>query len=474
MQLNFETYSQYTHRVVSKPVDYDSSGVSYQTNDSAPSISQIPIRERPNKSSDVVAIAESNTVLFMQREWATGNNKWAFVRQKNGQEGYVMTKYVVPIPAYKDKIQPKSNVSLKPMTQMAKVLFEAVPWMENEFPVLHTENGEWWVTVTLPYTCLAEGTLPEKEQEAKKAAAAKMFQYLGVSAGVDAQNSFVSNILTTYVKDYYLSSRPGSNLMMLVVIPDVYVEYIKKQVTPQAPEESAEEFCVSLEANSLDDLNDLKSEIKKCLTNIYQKYLNSNLSVGGFNFENEIFKQLDAIEKIKFLLKENDINLESISNKTSGEDSCEETEKNRTIKVCFNSEYKLNAVYYYNNSGKKFLLSSGLSVVKNSYPFNEPRFGLMFLKHKEICSMAPTLKTFFKDYVTDPQPEVTTVTWAEKSQHPLSSLASAELQVFIDTALFLTGLAKEFGNLYDLKSAEGILSCYGDPSQSRKRCIDEK
>jgi hypothetical protein len=471
MEFNFEENTSPTHNFVLKPVVYDSEGINVLKNANAPEASEIPIRDKPNSQADIIVTEQGGSAFTMQREWATGNNKWAFVRTEGGAQGFVMTKYTVAQASTESKTLPKADIKIKPMTQMAKILFEATPWMENEFPKYHPENGEWWTTVTLPYTCLEEGTLLEKQQEAKAQAVQKIYEYFNVQQqkqNVPDVEKFTNGFLSGYVKDYYLGSRPGSNLMMLVVIPATYVEYLKKNsISNTVSETIQQQYSISLPANSLDDLNNLQAEIKSCLAGIYQKYLNSTVKASNFNFENEIFKQIQGIERIKFLLKENNINLESKSNKTSSEDSCEETATNRTIKVCFNSNYELIAVYYYNNSGKETLLSNGLTSVKKSTPFNDPRFGLMFLKHREICSSAPSLKTFFTDYVTDPQPEVTTVTWSEKSQLPLSNLASAELQVYINSALFLTGLAQEFGNLFDLRSLEGTLSCYGDPSQSK-------
>ena len=470
MEFNFEQSSELTHGLVVKPVSYDSEGINAGVLANPPIAPNITIRDKPSTKGNVIATVQAGTYVIMQREWAAGNNEWAFIKTENGNEGFVMTKYTVPITTTTPITLPKANISLKPMTQMAKVLFDARPWMENEFPINHPENGEWWITVTLPYTCIAEGTLEEKKNEAKLMAVEEIYEYFGVVDGdpaVPSIEEFNNGLLSGYVKDYYLGSRPGSNLMMLVVIPAVYVEYLKNKSTQPTIPNIEEEFCVSLKADSIDDLNDLKEEIKACMSKMYQKYVNSLIRASEFSFEDEIYKQLAGIDRIKLLLNENDINLQSKSNQLSPEDSSCDISISKTIKVCFNSSYELIAVYYYNNSGEEILLSNGLSVVKRSEPFNDPRFGLMFLKHKEICSLAPSLKLFFKDYVTGPQPEVTTVTWGEKSALPLSSLASSDLQVYIDTALFLTSLAKEFGNVFDLRSAEETLACYGDPSQSK-------
>ena len=410
MQLNYEKITTPTHKVVSNPVKYNDQGTNYESIPNTISSELISVREKPSNSngSKIVASLPANSQIVTRREWADGEGNWSFIQTKGGggeegTKGYILTKYLVPIPDYTNNILPKENIAITPMTPIAKLLFEATPWMENDFPKLHPENGEWWVTVTLPYTCLEEGSLAERQDEAKTNAIQQVYDYFGIQTNnpsIPSISDFKKGFLSSYVKDYYLGSRPGSNLMMLVVIPAIYVEYVKQNsISDDIPQETQEEFCIFLKANSIDDLDDLKSNIKSCFVDLYQKYINSTINVTSFNFEKEIFNQLQGIEKIKFLLKENNINLESKLNKTSGQDSCEETSTNSTIKVCFDSEYKLIAVYYYNNSGEESVLSSGLNSVKNSHPFNEPRFGLMFLKHREICSLAPSLKMFFKDYV---------------------------------------------------------------------------
>ena len=116
------------------------------------------------------------------------------------------------------------------------------------------------------------------------------------------------------------------------------------------------------------------------------------------NAQNEIFKQTQGISQIKFLLKENDIFLGSAENQTASADACKASPVHKKVKVCFDEQYMLKAVYYYNNKGEKTLLSNGLSVVKNSFPFNEERFGNLFLNHETLCSQPElTLKTFFEE-----------------------------------------------------------------------------
>ena len=106
-------------------------------------------------------------------------------------------------------------------------------------------------------------------------------------------------------------------------------------------------------------------------------------------------------------------------------------------------------------------------MVKNSSPFNEPRFGYLFLKHRDMCAEDITLKQFFDNYVIDPVPSLTTVTWIEKSEANIPPVVSEQLGIYLETALFLTSIAKEFGNLFDLKEAEQLVGCFGDPANQR-------
>ena len=90
----------------------------------------------------------------------------------------------------------------------------------------------------------------------------------------------------------------------LVVIPAVYLQHVNK---------IAQELASSIPAADLrtpyrfsipvDSLDNLSRETTICLKRKYQQYLDSSYSVKNFNFESEIRKLQDSIQKIKFLLE---------------------------------------------------------------------------------------------------------------------------------------------------------------------------
>ena len=109
----------------------------------------------------------------------------------------------------------------------------------------------------------------------------------------------------------------------------------------------------------------------------YQLYLDSNIEVTNFNFENEIFKQTEGISQIKFLLKQNGVKLDSIENQTATPDTCLAAPMYKKI-VALMSNTCLKQFIITMEKVKKSFLSGGLGVVKNSFPFNEKRFGYLF------------------------------------------------------------------------------------------------
>lgn len=472
MELNFQQLTEATHTVSSVPISYDNEGQEWNES-TLPSIQSVPLKENPNQSSNTVLDLSPSTQIIMQREWVTGDSSWAYVKVfSNGVEGYIRTSNLKPISTLSNNILPKAEITVAAYNKIASVIFQSLPWTEREYPTLYAGNGEWWVTVSLPYTCIEEGTLSQLKEEAKISAIDQMYEYFSLpkqgQGNVISAGEFYNGLLSSYVKDYYLSTRPGSNLMMLVVIPAVYMEYLSQNNPLAEPiGEIEEDLCVTLKADSIEDLNQLQVNTKECYKKYFLNYMNSNIKVKNFNFENEIFRQLEAINKIKFLLKQNNINLESKENQKASSDPCEQTLDNKTIKVCFDSEYRLLSVVYKNNSGQEKVLSSGLNMIKNSSPFNDPRFGYLFLKQRDICENEITLKQFFDEYVIDPVPSTTTISWIEKSQENITPVVSERLGVYLETSLFLTAIAKEFGNLFDLKQAEQLVGCFGDPENQR-------
>lgn len=467
-KLNYKILDDPTHIVRSTPREYDEAGVKeIGTIQNLQPANYISLRKEPHGASEVVKNMTPGSTVTMLREWATGDPKWAFVQLVGGskEQGYVLTQHLQVASAYSEDnlILPKSKINIQEMSPMSIALVPDKSWMGEDAPYYHESNGEWWFSVTLPYTCIEEsGTTNQSvlsqqiENEASLQAVLNMYEYFDInpSSIVPTSQEFVSKLQSTYVKDYFLSTRPGSELMVLVVIPAIYVEFLKEKSVSTDLGAMNEDFCVSIAANSIQDLNNVQGQIVECLVKQYQSYLNSNVEVTNFSFENEIFKQTEAISQIKFLLKENGVNLGSNENQSTAPDSCAATPIYKKIKVCFDEEYKLKAVYYYNNKGNKKLLSNGLSYVKKSFPFNEKRFGYIFLNHKVICSLPElTNKTFFQEYVVDPKPDFKVVTYNEKTAKSVSPYGAKELGAYVDTALFLTSIAKEFGNVFDLNKA---------------------
>lgn len=463
INLNYNELSNVTHTVSTIPYVYDTDGVDItdQITNLEP-LEFVRLHESPSISSSVKINIPNNASVTMLREWVTGKKDWAYVKYNN-EKGFILTQHLSLLSG---KILPKAEISLKALNRLEEALAPHTTWMNNSKPYYHPGNGEWWFTITLPYTCIEEGSLEERKDEAKTEAIAYMYEYfdLNVSNKVYTQQEFKDGLQSCYLKEYYLDTRPESQLMMLVTIPDIYIEWLKihNVATEISPDELDSNYCISIPANSTEDLNTVRNDIKDCLVNLYKKYLESNIKVTNFDFINEIAKQYAGLSQIKVLLELNNIDLGSASNQAASEDACAADPKYKKIEICFSNDgnYNLLAVYYYNNSGEKTTLSTGLNSIKNSYPFNEARFGHLFLNHQKLCSLPePVLTEFFDEYCVDPIPTVEIVPIEEK---PILTPAQQEqLGIAINTALFLGSMAQQFGLILDGEGENSLgFNCY--------------
>lgn len=466
--LNYEILTQPTHEISTLAVNgvvYNSTGVDYTVDNSEPKAIKVFTRQKPDNTSNVVSKLPEGVKVVMQKEWVTGNGSWSYVRLWSPEEdpnevggfgAYVLTKFLIPLEGWSfgepRKVLPKAIVETSPMSQLEKALLPT--WYELDKPFFHRENGEWWVPVTLPYTCIESGTLEQKKQDAKIEAVRVMYEYFSADLpgvpNIPTQQEFVNGWLSCVVPDFFLPTRPGSKLRMLVVIPAVYLEYLKNQVEQYLKQEPIQpdddDLCVTILLNQLDAY---ENNSKQCLKQYYQDYLNSNIKVRNFNFETEIKKQLDSFQKIKTLLDDNFLLLPT---QTSDELSsvCEIGQE--AVKLCFSPNYRLSSVFYVATDGKEKLLSTGLNSLKNSYPFNDSRFGYLFLNQIDICSQQPPLKEFFDNYIIDPVPEVTTINYKLDNVggqfKKVSGFGEKELGVVVGTIAVLQAMANSFDDFF--------------------------
>ena len=438
---NYQQLKQATHIVVSQG----------ETN--------VLLRQKASNSSKTVYKMPISSQITMLREYATGNSEWAYVKVVDTEDiGYVRTKYLLEIDNSTKNgfFLPKKEIQVEKMSPLALAIIP--DWQETDEPYYHRENGEWWVSVVLPYTCLnSNQDLESKKQEAKLSAIEQMYEYFGVSDEILPQigygpEGFNNGLLSSYVKDHYLSSRPNSKLRMLVIIPAIYLEYVKDKAE-QASEvlelqDVDEDFCIKID---LETINDQQQTFVDCLAQQYNNFILSNFKVNPFKYEKEIKKQRDGYQKLKSFLTKNNISLDPIDNQTKGE-YCSDIAYRGYVKVCFDKEFKLYSVLHTDNTKEDKPLLAGFSVLKNSYPFNEPRFAYLFLKQVEICRTEPTTEVFFKKYVIDPRPtlvQATTVTETVEQKQP-GLFGTQELGLALDTGAIIVALAKDLGDLFGL------------------------
>ena len=142
---NFDELDFTTHTVSSEIQVYNESGTEILTTEFVASSVKIPLRKSPSNSSEIVSNLNNGVGITMQREWATGNNHWSYVKVSSGssknQEGYILTKYLKQKKANWANINlPKANIEVTKMTDIAKALIPAFYELDN--PYYHKENLE--------------------------------------------------------------------------------------------------------------------------------------------------------------------------------------------------------------------------------------------------------------------------------------------------------------------------------------------
>ena len=439
---NYEQLEQATHVVVSGG-NLDSTSVL--------------LRERAENSSKVVYKIPISSQVTMLREWADGSGSWAYIRvQETGDVGFIRNNHLLKLSNSGGFFLPKAKIEIQKMSPLALAIIP--DWQESDNPYYHRENGEWWVSVTLPYTCLNNNQdLEDKKEEAKLAAIEQMYEYFGVTDQILPKigygpEGFKNGLLSSYVKDYYLPSRPNSKLRMLVVIPAVYLQYIKNQVDQSLSEmelqDVDENLCIKID---LETISTQQQKWLSCLAQQYNNFIVSSFKVYNFNYEKEIKKQTDGFQKLKSFLNKNDINTGIVSNQVGG-DYCSPNTYRGHIKVCYDKNLNLHSVLHTDNANTDKPLLNGFSILKNSYPFNEPRFNFLFLKQNEICRTEPSIKDFFVKYVVDPRPTLIQDGRVSKTieQKQPGIFGTQELGMALDTGAIVVALAQDLADLFGL------------------------
>jgi len=428
--------------------------------------SPAPLRAEPNNSSEILQYIphgiQQGSVL-MRREWADGEGKWSYVTpsaEPDGVGGYILTKYLQKGLSSFSTI-PKAKITLQDMSPMAKALIPE--WYENTTPYYHRENGEWWVTVTLPYTCIEpDSGLESYDNEASEIAIQRMYDYYGVSYEgatllenselyAPAVSEFENADLSNVVSDYYLSTRPGAKLKALVIIPAIYLEFVKnyslekqKRDSSQAASQLKTDYKFSIPIDSLDELS---RKTTNCLKRKYQDYLSSNYRVKNFNFESEIKKIQDCIQKIKFLLIQNDVDIRTENSKNNNR-----AVPPRIINLYFTENSSFKSISISEGSKETFLIIGFLEVTK-SYPFNEPRACSMFLGQNEYCVSNIPLKQFFEEFVSHPEAVVTTLSKknnASANIKRVGEFGAVGLGISVDAENVLKNIAQSFNGALGL------------------------
>ena len=420
------------------------SGATHYINFNPKSTKKIPLNLYPSLQNDVAVSVSGVNVLVdrlqhvvVTKEWVTGNPSFAEVELLSGEKGYIPTSLLYPVPLIEPKILEKEIIKPGPSKSvMAQVLVP--PWQKNTKPYFYSERSEWWVTTTLPYTCVIdEEDLQNKKLEAIPIAVQRLLDYRNKDFSESEVSKIANGFLGGTAADVYLSTRPGSRLKVLVKIPSVYVEAVP--VAPDLLGYDEKTDQVNFESDHERDgvrvkVGDLESSLRtalKAMVKFNQEYTLSNYYVQGFSFEKEIKRLASIPSLIKGLLSDNNLSYSELIAKGESDPCGNVKDMLNTLDFYFDIEdvpkgegncpdddkvVKLGGVIYNSTEVppentpdpemRRIELLKGIKDVQGSKVFSSPRTTALFLYHQNFSDPDLDWRTFIEKYCYDCKPKI--------------------------------------------------------------------
>ncbi len=422
------------------------SGATHYINFNPNAAKKVPLNLYPSLQNDAAVTVSGVSVtlerlqhVIVTKEWVTGTPSFAEVQLLDGEMGYIPSALLYPITSIKPTILEKSIIKPGPSKSiMAQVLVP--PWQRNKKPYFYSERSEWWVTTTLPYTCvLDEGDLQNKKLEAVPIAVQRLLDYRNKSFNEEEVSKITNGFLGATADDVYLSTRPGSRLKVLVKIPSVYVEAVPVDVDQSRlgydEETDQTNFVIDHERDGVRvKVGELESSLRKALkamVKFNKEYAMSDYYVEGFSFYKEIRRLATIPALVKGLLSDNNLSYSdliakgasdpcgdiddvintldfefSIEDIPQGEGNCPDDDKVVVLaSVIYNSTEAPPA----NTSDpemRRISLLKGFSDILESKVFSSPRTTALFLYHQNFSDPGLDWRTFIEKYCYDCKPKI--------------------------------------------------------------------
>ena len=414
----------------------------------------VRFKQAPGKDARNVGYLDDETIVKVLKEWVNGKgeyNKIKVVDPKsthNGKEGYIDPVYLKPISPSANSInniffeQEFPNLKLKEtevtfMSDMAKAL---VPTWYRDLnqPYYHREDGEHWVSVTMPSDCIiGEQELENMRQLAKVEGARKILDFYNKSySGVELQR-FASTYLVCRADDYHLDARPGSKVKILVKVGGVYVNSFpsKKQSLNKLKKDSARILSLDSRYFQLHLEQSLFS-----LNKIYLDIFSSKFTVIGFDFAKEAERLSFVPVSIKKIIAVNGFDI------TKQADS--------VINIGFDENYKITFMSYIEDvtgidSSQEEILDVGFEYFKNLEPFSFPNTMSLLYYHRELKNPLLKWETIINEWLPNPKPQIVPKTLVGPSDLPSNNCGLQYFQLPPFSAIMM-GIAERLDTQLDL------------------------
>lgn len=365
----------------------------------------VNFKTSPGRDSRNVGYLDDQTIVKVLKEWVNGKGKYNKIlvvdpdSPYNGEEGYISPIYLRPILQETFFEQVFSDLKLQEtevtfMSEMAKALIPT--WYRDmDQPYYHREDGEHWVSVTVPNDCiLSEDDLQQMKEVAKIQGLRKVLDFYNKSYSTTSLETLADTYLVCRAEDYHLDVRPGSRVKILVKVGGVYVNSFPSKEAVLVDLKNDAERILSL------DTRHFQLHLEQALFSLNKIYLDifsSKFTVVGFDFAKEAERLSFAPMSIKKIIAVN------------GFDITKQTDS--IINIGFDKDFKITFVSYIEdanslNSSSETLLSIGFDYFKELEPFSFPNTMSLLYYHRELKNPLLKWQTVVKEWLPNPKPQI--------------------------------------------------------------------
>ena len=269
--------------------------------------------EDTDKKGELIDMLNNGTPFVVLDPGCGYQCQWHHIKYNN-VEGYIYNKFVEEIPSSGhtyleyDCESPKDSAFVLPSDWTTK---------ELNTPYRDSESGKWAVAFETEHESTGGSELQERMLNSRTEATRLILSELGKDTSDEYVDSVVSAAAAIRVEDYYVSTRRGENMRVLVTLPVKYVSKLRDQ-TPIIPEVFDGEVQVQ---NSnyrsgttkhivlcLDQDNSYRERIQRVAQGMdaYATQIDSyDGEVRGLDFRQEADRLMLLIQRINLLLTAN-------------------------------------------------------------------------------------------------------------------------------------------------------------------------